>query len=309
MNPASGSADTGAVNRLRLGIALRVGVYALLVILGIQILPLAIIPIAGYFAGAAISSFAAAAIANAVTVRIFGIGPPRGDATEPGTGTHGNARLSDIGLGWNPSSVRNLLLGVAGGAGGALLVLLPPLALGAAHFVPTPDTPFNFGPLIFVLFVLLFGAIGEELLFRGYGFQVLVGTLGPFATILPTAMLFALAHAWNQNYTVLGMINTGLWGIVLGFAVVRAGDLWMASGLHFGWNALLPLFGANLSGFTMRVTGYAMEWRAGNLWSGGAYGPEASLLTTAVAILLIVYLNKAPIRRQYPPLLGIQPED
>ena len=44
----------------------------------------------------------------------------------------------------------------------------------------------------------------------------------------------------------------------------------------------------------MKVTGYEMSWTAGSLWSGGEYGPEASILTSVVLIVLFVYLCKAP---------------
>ena len=70
------------------------------------------------------------------------------------------------------------------------------------------------------------------------------------------------------------------WGILLGYAVWRTGALWLPIGLHFGWNVALPLLGSNLSGFTMGVTGYTLEWNVGVLWSGGGYGVEGSLLTT-----------------------------
>ncbi len=33
------------------------------------------------------------------------------------------------------------------------------------------------------------------MLFRGYAFQVLIKAIGPFATILPVAVLFGLAHS------------------------------------------------------------------------------------------------------------------
>jgi hypothetical protein len=39
------------------------------------------------------------------------------------------------------------------------------------------------------------------------------------------------------------------------------------------------------------------------LWSGGAYGIEGGLLTTAVVALLYFYLEKAPIQPQEPYLL------
>jgi hypothetical protein len=48
-----------------------------------------------------------------------------------------------------------------------------------------------------------------------------------------------------------------------------------------------------------------MVWTVGNLWSGGEYGPEASLLTSIVMIVLAVYIWKAPIRRQPSPLTDL----
>ena len=113
-------------------------------------------------------------------------------------------------------------------------------------------------------------------------------------------MLFGLAHASNQNATVLGLVNTAGWGIILGVAFLRSGDLWFPIGLHFGWNWILPVFGANLSGFTMRIAGYTIEWQLSELWSGGAYGPEGGMLTTLMLFVLAAYLWKAPVEGQMP---------
>jgi len=136
------------------------------------------------------------------------------------------------------------------------------------------------------------------MLFRGYGFQILVRAIGLFATILPMAVLFGLAHSPNLNFTWLALVNTFLWGVIFGYAFLRSGDLWLPIGLHFGWNLAMPIFGVNLSGFTMGVTGYSVQWKIGDLWSGGAYGPEGGLLTTAIAVALFFYLQRAPIEHQ-----------
>jgi hypothetical protein len=53
----------------------------------------------------------------------------------------------------------------------------------------------------------------------------------------------------------------------------------------------------------MDLTGYALDWKIGPLWSGGAYGPEGGLLTSGVVVLLFVYLWKAPVRAQNAFLL------
>jgi hypothetical protein len=264
-----------------LGVVLRVGVFVFVALVLIAILPGLMQPIAGYLVAAALGTFAAAAIANALALRIYERG-----------------RLSDIGLGWSRASRRNLSLGLLGGIGAALVVLLGPVVVRVADLRPIPHENTKWASLLFVSIVLLFGAVGEEMLFRGYAFQILIRAIGPFATILPVSVIFGLAHMSNPNATLLGIINTALWGVLFGYAFLLSGDLWLPIGLHFGWNWTLPLLGANLSGSTMEVTGYSMHWSVGNLWSGGAYGPEGGLLTTVIVLLLFYLLHKAPIQKQ-----------
>src|SRR5258708_1241292 len=66
------------------------------------------------------------------------------------------------------------------------------------------------GTFIFVTVILIFGAAGEEILFRGYGFQVLLRSIGPYATILPVGVLFGALHASNPHVTNLGLVNTAV---------------------------------------------------------------------------------------------------
>lgn len=275
----------------RFAFLIRVGLFALLAILGMTIFPVLMMPVAGYFVTAALGTFAAAAVANAITLRIWERG-----------------RLSDIGLGWSAASRYHLAIGILGGIGSALVVLLVPVAAGAAHWETAGSGRVAWPSLVFVSIVLLFGAVGEEMLFRGYAFQILIRYLGAFATILPMGVLFGLAHINNRNVTALGLVNTMIWGVLLGVAFLRSGDLWLPIGLHFGWNWTLPLMGANLSGFTMEVTGRALHSSLSALWGGGAYGPEDGLLTSLVLAALFVGLAKVPLRRQDAPLLhSIEP--
>lgn len=262
------------------------GVFAYLTL---QMVSAALYYFFGLLIASVLGAFSAAAVANSLCLRIY----------EHGT-------LPDIGLNWSRSSLRNLLLGVAGGGSAALLVIGAPLAMGWAEWVPAAEGSAGAGGFVFVTLVLLFGAIGEEMLFRGYGFQVLVPKLGAAATILPVSVLFAAAHSGNASVSWLALFNTFSWGVVLCLAVLRAGDLWLPIGMHFGWNWMLPLFGVNLSGFTMRLTGVTLRWRISDAWSGGEYGPEGGLLCTAVIGLLAVFLIKAPVQ---PQSLRLIPRD
>jgi len=102
----------------------------------------------------------------------------------------------------------------------------------------------------------------------------------------------------------LGLANTFLWGVALGWCVLRSGDLWLAIGIHAGWNWALPLLGVSLSGFTMRVSGLELQWKIDPVWSGGSYGPEGGILSMIALAVLMAGLRKVPIRPQALVLLG-----
>jgi membrane protease YdiL (CAAX protease family) len=272
--------------RARFGFLLRIGVFVLITLIALVVAS-NIIRIATGDKGlvnAALANFAAAAIGTVVALRIYE-----------------RARFEDIGLAWNRASQWNLALGLLGGIAGGLLVTLPAVALRMAAFTRA-SSPGNWRSVIFVAVVLLFGAMGEEIMFRGYAFQVLLTETGIFATILPVSLIFSLMHGLNPGINPLGFFNTFLWGVLLGFSFLRSGDLWLPIGLHYGWNLALPLLGANLSGIFAAGIGvpYALTWNADWLWSGGEYGPEGGVLTTIVVFILAVYLWKAPIRTQKP---------
>jgi membrane protease YdiL (CAAX protease family) len=274
-----------------LRIALQVLLYVALYYLAVLSLATMFQWLGLYLVGVTAAMLLAAMLANWISLRI-----------------HQGHPLQDAGLWWRRASADNLALGLAGGVAAACLVLVPPLLVGAARLQATPADSASWDSIALLAIVLAMGATGEELFFRGYGFQVLLDAAGPFATVLPVGVVFALLHGGNPHATWFGIANTAGFGILFGYAYWRSRDLWLPIGLHFGWNLTLPLFGANLSGLTMKVTGHAMVWTAGRLWSGGEYGPEASVLTSAVLVALSVYLWKAPVRRQNSPLVSAPDE-
>jgi len=252
----------------------------------IQFVAFVILQPFGIFIGATLGAFAGGALATVLALRIYQFGA-----------------LPDIGLAWHSAARRHFLIGMLLGAGAAIFVVGFPWLIDKAYFVPSPEYPFSLPGMMLVGIVLLFGALGEELIFRGYPFQMLAGKYGTFQILLPAAVLFAAAHAGNLNSSPLALFNTFLWGALLGYSLLRSGDLWLPSAIHFGWNFTLPLFGVNLSGFRMGLTGHTLEWRASELWSGGSYGPEASVLTLLAVIALFFALHRVPLSRQRLPLM------
>ena len=263
----SGSmAGTPESPRLRWSdVATRVGLFIALAVIGGVAAEL--VPIQGILPRSVLYVFTAGVLANAIPVRIFE-----------------HARLDDFGLGWSDEAGRDLLRGLGYGAAAAASVVALMLLFDWVRFEPSPHD--SAGAAISASVLLLFGAAGEEMMFHGYAFQLLVRYLGAFATILPVAVIFGLLHLSNPNATLLGAVNTMAWGVLLGFACFRTRALWLPIGIHFGWNVMLPLTGANMSGITMRITGYTLHEHAGSWLSGGAYGPEGSVLATVAAGVL-----------------------
>jgi uncharacterized protein len=275
MEPPSPTKDT------RIGTIIRVAFFVATVYVAVRLLTLALYTIFGVLVAGTIGLGATGLLANLLTMKIFDRRP-----------------FTDIGLQTGRPSALKFVTGVLFGGGAAALMLLAPLLAGTGHLVLREHSSFAWPSLLFFLAALWFAAAGEEMIFRGYAFQLLIEKMGPYATVLPVGVIFGLTHMSNPYSSPLAVFNTVLWGILLGYAFLRSHDLWLPLGLHFGWNAVLPLFGVNLSGLTIEVSRYSYRWDLLPLWSGGDYGPEGGLLTTIFVVGLFFALAKAPVRAQ-----------
>ncbi len=139
-----------------------------------------------------------------------------------------------------------------------------------------------------VTLLLLFGALLEELSFRGYPFQKLTRAFGAFWAVVALSALFGAVHLWNpdaQGWLSWGFFNTIWVGVLFALARIRTGSLWFSFGLHFGWNFFQgAVFGLPVSGlreFSTVVKGIAEGSVA---LTGGAYGPEASGICAIVLV-------------------------
>lgn len=132
----------------------------------------------------------------------------------------------------------------------------------------------------------------EELLARLVIFRILARAFRTDVALLISALLFGLAHIFNPGATWLSASAIAIEaGLTLAGFYLLTGRIWMAVGVHAGWNfAQGALFGAPVSGMasvgsllvTRAVPG-APDWL-----SGGAFGPEAT--PVAVVVGLAVFL-------------------
>jgi hypothetical protein len=106
--------------------------------------------------------------------------------------------------------------------------------------------------------------------------------------------------------TPLALLNIGLAGAVLGWLYWSEGSLLGCWTFHVLWNFTLAAVALPVSGMSMGAPVLATGIRGAGLpaVSGGAFGPEGSVLSTAGLVAVLVFLIRRSARRLptgYPP--------
>ena len=142
-------------------------------------------------------------------------------------------------------------------------------------------------------------AFMEELLMRALLFRLLEERAGTWLALAVTSTAFGALHLGNPNATWWSAVNIGLSaGLVLGLAFVLTRRLWLAIGIHFGFNFMEgAVLGLGVSG---SQTGGLLEARVHgpDLVTGGEFGPESSLQTLVVGLALAAGLAWMARRRR-----------
>lgn len=152
--------------------------------------------------------------------------------------------------------------------------------------------------ILFLGFMIQGGT--EELFMRGWLFQILTSRYGVGVGITGNMIVFSLAHAGNINYStelLIGLFNIVLVAIMLSLYALKEGNLWGVCAWHSIWNWLLGVgFGVEVSGHPLPVIPLLIDLKnteSTPVWlNGGAFGPEASLVTSVILVAGIIYFGK-----------------
>ncbi len=187
-----------------------------------------------------------------------------------------------------PVPVEGLAGGLFAGIGSLSLLMALLLAGGLAESSWRGLSPLAaaINLLAWLSACLLIG-LTEELAFRGYLQQVLSRGLGFWPAALVTSLIFGLLHITNSHESVIGIANVCGAGLILCLALRRTGSLWWSIGFHAGWDFSENfLYGTHDSG--QSCAGALLDTLPrGAAWlSGGMTGPEGSLFSLAVELLV-----------------------
>ena len=145
-----------------------------------------------------------------------------------------------------------------------------------------------------IVFFIVFIFVGwnEELLSRGYHLQTIASGTSLFWGVVISSAIFGLLHLGNPNATRVSAAGIFFAGVYLAYGYLRTKQLWLPIGLHIGWNFFegvvfgFPVSGLDIYALT-RITVHGPE-----LWTGGAFGPEAGLIVLPSLLLggFLIYL-------------------
>lgn len=156
--------------------------------------------------------------------------------------------------------------------------------------------PFGIAILL-PLAVFLCVGVYEEALSRGYQLTNLAEGLnypllgGPKGAVVMawviTSGVFGLLHLYNPNASFVSTTNIMFAGILLGVGYVLTGQLAIPIGVHITWNFFQGnVFGFPVSGLEgLGATFLSTEPSGPELWTGGAFGPEAGLLVPIAIVI------------------------
>jgi membrane protease YdiL (CAAX protease family) len=150
---------------------------------------------------------------------------------------------------------------------------------------------------MFVVFILV--GWNEELLSRGYHLQTIASGLNLFWGVALSSAVFGVLHLGNPNATWVSAAGIFFAGLFLAYGYITTRQLWLSMGLHLGWNFFEGVvFGFPVSGLgiyrLIHITVHGPE-----LWTGGAFGPEAGLVVLPGLLLgaALIYVYTRFVRK------------
>jgi membrane protease YdiL (CAAX protease family) len=135
--------------------------------------------------------------------------------------------------------------------------------------------------------------LAEEFAFRGYLQFTLTTGIGFWPSAILLSALFGLAHAGNPGESKAGLFSVLLFGLLFCLFLRRTGNLWWAVGFHAGWDWGQTFFYGVADSGIAPYHNLLNSAFTGPCWlTGGTVGPEASIFTPVVLVLVAVLFTR-----------------
>lgn len=150
-------------------------------------------------------------------------------------------------------------------------------------------------------------AVMEEVAFRGIFFRILEEGIGTRAALIASAVIFGAAHITNNGAHWITMLSVTLAGLMWAGVFIVSRNIWVAAAHHCCWNATIFMIGVPLSGEDWRAQAPFETVDHGSvLWTGGAFGPEDSLINLFVSLAICAALWRLARHSRSKPRSGFR---
>lgn len=135
-------------------------------------------------------------------------------------------------------------------------------------------------------------AVGEEIVFRGIMFRLLDSQFNLWVAMIISAIVFGAAHIINPNATVVSTVGISLAsGVLFGLLFKYYRTLWVPIGIHWSWNFVQgTVTGCPVSGGAPDYSILQSVTSGPELFTGGLFGPEASIITMIAGLAPCIWL-------------------
>jgi len=178
----------------------------------------------------------------------------------------------------------------------------------SGNYVVT-SVQFNLDSQLCWLGIFLLVGISEEIACRGIIFRLISDKWNVATGLVVSALLFGFLHIFNEGATVWASLAIALnSGWLMGIAYAYHRTIWVPIGMHWAWNYLEGgVFGCAVSGTPLDYRPLITPKISGtDLLSGGAFGPEASIICVAIGIGISIVYTVLYIKKRKK--LGAEPE-
>jgi CAAX amino terminal protease family protein len=267
------------------------GCYLVLGVLAFLIIP----GVVGYVLLPNVPAYAAVPLSTiAAVVTLFAFKKYLSWYVEDGESLSFGGKARMMGIGWAVSAVN-------------FLAIIVCLFLCGYYRIVTVE--FDVASQLSWLSLFLLVGVVEEVIFRGILFRLITDKWNIAVGLTTSSLLFGLAHLGNPGATLWAALAIALAsGWLFGMAYAYHQTIWVPIGMHWAWNYLEGgVFGCAVSGTPLDYRSLITPKISGtDLLSGGAFGPEASIICVAIGIGISIVYTVLYIKKK--KRLGAKPE-
>lgn len=191
----------------------------------------------------------------------------------------------------DPNKLKSYGKGIFLGFAMLSLVLLILKTLGFAEIVREANA---FDLKLFLIFLPAWMIQGfeEEFLLRGILMNQMAARGKIRIAILANSLIFSIFHLGNAGFDLMASVNIFLMGLVFSLIFYLEDSLYLVGAAHSFWNmAMANIYGIPVSGNSpTKFTLFNTSLKGPEIISGGSFGIEASIITSLVLGLILIYL-------------------